>query len=103
MAQVNLSWLIPRKTRDVLIVGEHRTAELDAVTQETTIFESGYTYKLGIARNNTIRDELLHFIQSTGDPTTETKNSGYVGMKVIEMIELSQKSMKERKSITVPQ
>jgi predicted dehydrogenase len=95
IAHVNLSWLVPKKTREVLIVGEHRTADVGAVSQDVVIHESGYTYKLGIERNNTIRDELVHFIQSTGDPTTETKNSGSVGMKVIEMIEASIESMRE--------
>lgn len=99
IAHANLSWLIPKKTRNVLIVGEHRTAEVDAVAQEAIIHESGYTYKLGIERNNTIKDELLHFIQSTGDPTTATKNSGFVGMKAIEMIEASIKSMREGRSV----
>ncbi|MCK5547886.1 MAG: Gfo/Idh/MocA family oxidoreductase [Thermoplasmata archaeon] len=103
VAHANLSWLIPKKTRKVLIVGENRTAEIDAVGQEVVIYESGYTYKLGIERNNTIADELLHFIQSTGDPSTETKNSGFVGMKVIEMIEASFKSMREGKIVRLPQ
>jgi predicted dehydrogenase len=103
VAQVDLSWLIPKKTRRVMIVGENRTAEIDAVAQDTLIHESGYTYKLGIERNNTIRDELLHFIQSTSDPTTETKNSGFVGMKVIEMIEASIESMKEGRTIKLSQ
>jgi len=103
IAHANVSWLVPKKTRNVLIVGEHRTAEVGAVTQEVTIHEGGYTYKLGIERNNTIGDELLHFIQSTGDPTTETKNSGFVGMKVIEMIDAAIRSMREGRTIKLPQ
>jgi predicted dehydrogenase len=103
VAHANLSWLVPKKKRDVLIVGENRTAEVGAVTQEVVIHESGYTYKLGIERNNTIRDELLHFIQSTGDPTAETKNSGFVGMKVVEMIESSFTSMREGRAVRIPQ
>lgn len=102
LAHVNLSWLVPKKTREVLIVGEHRTAEVGAVSQDVVIHESGYTYKLGIERNNTIRDELLHFIQSTGDPTGETKNSGTVGLKVIEMIEASFKSMRDARVVKLP-
>jgi predicted dehydrogenase len=94
IAHVNLSWLVPKKTRQVLIVGEHRTADVGAVSQDVVIHEGGYTYKLGVERNNTIRDELLHFIQSTGDPTSETKNSGTVGLKVVEMIEASFESMR---------
>jgi predicted dehydrogenase len=102
IAHVNLSWLVPKKTRQVLIVGEHRTADIGAVSQDVIIHEGGYTYKLGIERNNTIRDELLHFIQSTGDPTKETKNSGTVGLKVIEMIEASFESMRESRVVKIP-
>jgi predicted dehydrogenase len=102
IAHVNLSWLVPKKTREVLIVGEHRTAEVGAVSQDILIHESGYTYKLGIERNNTIRDELLHFIQSTGDPTSETKNSGTVGLRVVEMIEASMESMREARVVKLP-
>jgi UDP-N-acetylglucosamine 3-dehydrogenase len=72
----NISWLVPRKIRQIEIVGESRSALIDAVAQEVTVYESGYTYKLGIERNNTIRDELVHFLKSISDPQTETKNSG---------------------------
>ena len=62
------------------------------MAQEVTVYESGYTYKLGIERNNTIRTELLHFIKSISDPTTETKNSGAIGVKTVEMIERAKES-----------
>ncbi len=97
----NISWLIPKKTRQILLVGEARSALIDAVAQEVTVYESGYTYKLGVERNNTIRDELIHFVKSISDPMTETKNSGVIGLKTVELIEAAKRSMAEHKAIKV--
>ena len=101
LAHANISWLVPRKTRQIMLAGETRSALVDAVAQEATIYESGYTYKLGIERNNTIRDELLHFIKSISDPETETKNSGSVGVKTVELIEAAKLSIAEKRAVKV--
>jgi UDP-N-acetylglucosamine 3-dehydrogenase len=93
LAHTTLSWLSPRKVRQVEITGEGRSAVIDAVSQEVTVYESGYTYKLGIERNNTIQTELLHFLQSIGDPLTETRNSGPIGVRTVEMIEAAKRSL----------
>jgi UDP-N-acetylglucosamine 3-dehydrogenase len=97
----NISWLVPRKIRQIEIVGESRSALVDAVAQEVTVYESGYTYKLGIERNNTIKDELVHFIKSISDPQTETKNSGTIGVKTVELIEAAKRSMADGRVIKV--
>jgi predicted dehydrogenase len=101
IAIANISWLVPRKTRQVVLVGENRSAVIDAVGQEVTVHESGYTYKLHVERNNTIRDELVHFVKSIQDPQTETKNSGTIGVKTVELIEAAKASMKEGRAIKV--
>ncbi|MGQ9588487.1 MAG: Gfo/Idh/MocA family protein [Thermoplasmata archaeon] len=97
----NISWLVPKKTRQILIVGESRSALIDAVGQEVTVYESGYTYRLGVERNNTIRDELVHFVKSVSDPLTETRNSGAIGVRTIELIEAAKRSMTEGRAISV--
>jgi predicted dehydrogenase len=101
VAMANISWLVPRKTRQIMLVGESRSALIDAVAQEVTVYESGYTYRLGLERNNTIRDELVHFIKSISDPMTETRNSGEVGVRTVELIEAAKKSMREGKAVKV--
>jgi predicted dehydrogenase len=101
MAMANISWLVPRKTRQIMLAGESRSALIDAVAQEVMVYESGYTYKLGIERNNTIRDELLHFVKSISDPETETKNSGTIGVRTVELIEAAKKSIAEKKAVAV--
>ncbi|MGB2826359.1 MAG: Gfo/Idh/MocA family oxidoreductase [Thermoplasmata archaeon] len=99
MAMANISWLVPRKTRQIMLVGETRSAMIDAVAQEVTVYEGGYTYKLGIERNNTIRDELTHFVKSIGDPGTDTKISGTIGVRTVELIEAAKRSMVEKKTV----
>lgn len=99
MAIANVSWLIPRKTRQIMLAGESRSALIDAVAQEVTVYESGYTYKLGLERNNTIRDELLHFVKAISDPEMETRNSGAIGVKTVELIEAAKRSMAEKRTV----
>ncbi len=93
VSHATLSWLSPRKVRQISVIGEGRSAYIDAVGQEITIYESGYTYKLGVERNNTIRTELLHFVQSISDPQSETRNSGTIGVRTVELIEKAKESL----------
>ena len=93
LSHATISWLSPKKVRQISVIGENRSAYIDAVGQVITIYESGYTYKLGIDRNNTIRTELLHFIDSIGDPLAETRNSGVVGVKTVQLIEKTMESL----------
>jgi len=101
IAMADISWLVPRKTRQIMLAGEHRSAQIDAVAQEVTVFESGYTYRLGVERNNTIRDELLHFLNSIGNPSMETRNSGAIGVRTVELIEAAKISMAEGRTVQV--
>lgn len=101
LAMSNISWLVPKKTRQVFIAGESRSALIDAVAQKITVYESGYTKEIHIIPNNTIRDELIHFVQSFSDPQRETKNSGAIGVKTIELIEAAKKSMDEGRTIRI--
>lgn len=101
IAHAHLNWLGPKKVRQLEVVGENRSCIIDAVGQVVTVYESGYTYQLGIQRNNTIRDELLHFIKSIGDPSTETRNSGSIGVKTVEMIEKAKESLRSGATVQI--
>jgi UDP-N-acetylglucosamine 3-dehydrogenase len=101
VSHATLSWLSPRKVRQISVIGESRSAYIDAVGQEIMIYESGYTYKLGVERNNTIRTELLHFLQSISDPQSETKNSGNIGVMTVQLIEKAKESLAKGCSISV--
>ncbi|MCU0852557.1 MAG: Gfo/Idh/MocA family oxidoreductase [Thermoplasmata archaeon] len=101
IAMSNISWLVPKKTRQIFIAGEAKSALIDAVAQKIVVFESGYTKDILIHANNTIRDELLHFVESFKDPAGETRNSGAIGVRTVELIEAAKQSMKEGRVIKV--
>ncbi len=97
----NISWLVPKKTRQIFIAGETRSALIDAVAQKITVYESGYTKEILINSNNTIRDELVHFVKSFSGPQTETRNSGAIGVRTVELIEAAKRSMREGRVVKV--
>ncbi len=101
MVNADLSWLSPNKIRQIEINGENRSVVIDAVGQEVTVFESGYTYNLGVRRNNTIKSELSHFLNSISNPVLETKNSGVVGVKTVEMIERAKESLEREATVSI--
>ncbi len=101
ISMANISWLVPKKTRQIFIAGETKSALIDAVAQKITVYESGYTKDILINPNNTIRDELIHFVSSFSDPTNETRNSGTIGVKTVELIEAAKRSMSEGRVIKV--
>ncbi len=99
ISMANISWLVPKKTRQIFIAGDTRSALIDAVAQKIVIYESGYTKEMVIHANNTIKDELVHFVRCSCDPATETKNGGAIGVKTVELIEAAKRSMREGKVI----
>jgi acetyltransferase-like isoleucine patch superfamily enzyme len=104
MAHIELSWLLPGKDRKVTIVGSNRTANLDCLTQEVTVFEKDRSYKLNVASNNTIEAELRHFkecIQNNGLNNNFTvQNSGIIGGEVVRLLEVTRRSLEEGKTVT---
>ena len=98
IAHATLSWLAPRKVRQIEIIG--RTAlPSSTLWPRTSPSTRAVTYKLGIERNNTIRTELVHFLQSIGDPFAETRNSGVIGVKTVVMLEKSLESLREGRTV----
>jgi len=103
---IEISWSLPGKVRRVTILGSDRTADCDCETQDVSIFEGDSKFELPIWRNNTIHDELEHFINSISnnclDNGFEVKNSAFLGAKVVELIELSKLSMEKGEQVHVP-
>ena len=94
IAHVELSWLVPRKTRTVSIVGLNRFAHIEALSQKINVYENEYEYQMEITRNNTIRTELQHFVDCAREGRM-SMNSGAVGVRSVEMVEASLASLKD--------
>jgi UDP-N-acetylglucosamine 3-dehydrogenase len=102
LANIELSWLLPKKERSVLVVGSKRSANVDCLDQTVRIFENHDTepYELEVVRNNTILDELDNFVNHIRG-ASEPVNSGEVGPINVSVLEHLKKSSVEGETVKV--
>jgi UDP-N-acetylglucosamine 3-dehydrogenase len=102
LAHVELSWLQPGKVRDLDIIGAWRSARVDCLNQTVQIFEdnNGGNFSLDVHRNNTIFDELSHFVMSIRDKNNH-KNPGKVGAGNVAVLASLKASMEQEKLVKV--
>lgn len=103
MANIELSWLTPGKTREVSVMGSKRFAKIDCLTQEIKAFENGQFYNIPVERNNTIEAELEHFIGCIRNTHASNsiylnQNNGLLGAKVVRLLELARRSVEEERT-----
>jgi UDP-N-acetylglucosamine 3-dehydrogenase len=89
MSLVELSWLHPGKTRELTVMGSQRAATVDCMRQRIHVLE-----------NNTIFDEIHHFVTSIRDESNH-KNPGPVGAKLVSVLENLQTSLREERPVKV--
>lgn len=101
-AHVELSWLQPGKVRELTVIGSKRSASVDCLDQAIRIFEDndGGNYAIDISVNNTILDEVSHFVNSIRDENNH-KNPGPIGAANITVLESLRKSLEQERSIRV--
>jgi UDP-N-acetylglucosamine 3-dehydrogenase len=101
MAHTEISWTLPEKVREVDVIGRKACAKIQAISQEVTVFEeSNDGKKLDIKPNNTLGDELKHFIDAVKKGSIVT-NDGEIGAKTVELIEATHKSLETGKTISL--
>jgi len=102
MAHVELSWLQPGKVRDLCVMGEKRSAIVNCLDQTIRVYEDdkGNNYSLEVKQNNTIFDEVNHFVHSINDKNNH-KNPGPVGANNVSILEQLNKSAAEERTITL--
>ena len=103
MANIELSWLSPGKTREVSVMGSKRFAKIDCLTQEVKAFENGHFYDIPVERNNTIEAELEHFIECIRNNHAMNneylnQNNGLLGANVVRLLEIARRSVEEEKT-----
>ena len=106
IAHIELSWLSPEKTREVCIMGSKRFASINCLTQNVKVFENNGFRDVYVKRNNTIRDELEHFIYCVQNNHVVNKgylneSSGLLGAHVVRLLEIARKSVDEEKTESV--
>lgn len=92
-ASIHLSWLSPIRRRVLEIVGSKRTALVECVKQTIKLYEEDEERVMDVKANNTIKDEIINFIEAikTGK---NTFNSSIIGVKNVEMIEKALNSLR---------
>jgi predicted dehydrogenase len=101
MTHSEISWTLPEKVRNVDVIGSSACAKIQTLSQEVKLFENDNVGKnLDIKSNNTLRDELNHFI-CTIENSGILINNGAIGAKTTELIEKTIESLKSDKKINL--
>jgi len=106
MAHVELSWLSPGKTREVDVMGSKRCASIDCLSQDVKVFENDGFRDVYVKRNNTIEEELEHFVYCVQNNSVVNnrylnESSGLLGAHVVRLLEIARKSVEEEKTESV--
>jgi predicted dehydrogenase len=109
MANVELSWLHPKKERSVSIIGSKRCALVDCLDQSVEIFENHGKngFKIDVHKNNTILAELKHFIEHVHEANQLLNgaglsiNGGHVGPMNVLVLESMKRSLIEDGTVKV--
>jgi UDP-N-acetylglucosamine 3-dehydrogenase len=102
MAHIELSWLQPGKARHVSIIGSERSANIDCLSQNVQICENsgGGMFSLNMPCNNTLLDEVNHFVESV-QTGKNSNNLGSVGAKNVTVLENLKKSLEEERTMKI--
>jgi len=101
MTHSEISWTLPEKVREVDVIGSKACAKIQAVSQKVIVFEgSNEGRKLSIKKNNTLDDELRHFVDAIKN-NLFVSNNGEIGAKTVELVESTRKSLELKKTITL--
>ncbi len=100
VGHMELNWSLPGKTREVTICGTVRTAKINCTGQKIKVYESGYEYDIEVDRNNTIKDELEHFVACIHSGE-RPDNDSVIGAKTVELIEKCFESLKKNGTVAV--
>ena len=95
---IELSWLTPMKDRSMILIGSKRSAYVELTDQKVRICEGEQLKELEIIQNNTIRDELNHFLSCIQEKKLSLAD-GLSGLYTIRMIEIARQSLFEKRTL----
>ncbi len=101
MTHTEISWTLPKKVRQIDVIGRNATAKIQALDQKLEIFErSNEGKKIDIIPSNTLGDELKSFIYAI-KTKKELVNDGFVGAKTVELMVKTRESFEKDKKILI--
>jgi len=100
-AQISLSWIQPGiKQRSVIITGSDGTMIIDTISQDLFICDSKGRKKITVAKNNTIRTMLTHFVNCIFGNETPN-NSSLVGAMTVGILSSARRSLFETRVMKI--
>ncbi len=118
MAHVTVSWLTPKKVRELWLVGEDKCANLDYLSQQLDIFNKGIVpkydsfgdfelitkegeeYRPYFQNKEPLKEELKHFIECT-EKGEKPIVGGKIGVDMVKIIEACYKSAEQRRTFGI--
>ncbi len=99
---MDLSWVNPIKTRMLTITGSKKTLEIDCVNQTIKSIDNStrLAEDIKVLRNNTLGDELAHFIEST-QSGKRVIHDAVIGGEVVRLLELARNSLQQKKVLSI--
>lgn len=99
--QIALSWIQPGiKQRSVLITGSEGTIIIDTISQDLFICDSKGRREITVAKNNTMRSMLTHFVNCIiGNETPN--NSSLVGAMTVGILSAARRSLSETRVMRI--
>ena len=86
VANIELSWLTHERKRLMEIIGSDKMARIECVRQKMSIIAEDEVYEIPVDANNTIREEILNFIEAV-DSRKMPFNSHIIGAKNVDIVE----------------
>ncbi len=102
LVNLNVSWVTPRKIRRFALIGSKKSVFVDCLSQAIEEYDvaSKAAAAVPVVPNNTIGDELSHFLSCIQDKTVSSAD-GKVGAEIVEVIEACVKSMRKGKPVSI--
>lgn len=119
LANASVSWLTPKKVRDLWVIGNKKSIGADLITQQCDIFDRGVVPEYGsfgefklitkqtgddiriaVENKEPLKEELSHFAECVlqGKPPAVT---GAIGTQIVGIIEACYRSIRERRTVEV--
>ncbi len=102
IAHIEVSWMFPKKVRNVSMMFDNKFVSLDAVIQKIKVYELDKErwVEVPVEVNNTIRDEALHFVNAIDNRVTPI-NDGFNAAENVKVLEACVKAIREKKIVEI--
>jgi predicted dehydrogenase len=99
-AHIEVSWLYPKKIREVCIMTDRGFYVIDALAQTVNHYDGSNWHPIDVIPNNTIKSEIEHFIE-TIENGRKSINHGENGAENVRVLEIIHQSNREGKEMDV--